>query len=61
MLDELNVMNAVDNAVSLKEIAKMARLSEMIKGTRTSEPLADYVLEKHYQRKHGPGAYYGQR
>lgn len=55
-----NVMKAVDNAVSLEEIARMARLTESVCVARTAEPLADYVLEKHYQRKHGPNAYYGQ-
>jgi len=24
-------------------------------------PLPTYILDKHYGRKHGPGAYYGQR
>jgi L-ribulose-5-phosphate 4-epimerase len=25
------------------------------------KPMPDYILEKHYQRKHGPDAYYGQK
>ena len=24
------------------------------------QPVDDYLLNKHYLRKHGPGAYYGQ-
>jgi hypothetical protein len=24
-------------------------------------PMADYLLERHFRRKHGPDAYYGQR
>jgi len=56
-----DVMKAVDNAVSLEEIARMARLSEMIQGARPAVPLPAFVLEKHYQRKHGPNAYYGQK
>lgn len=49
---------SVYHAVILEEIAKMAYL------TRTLNPtgllLSDAVLNKHYQRKHGSGAYYGQ-
>lgn len=48
---------AVDNAVSLEEIAHMARLTIALGGT---SPLPDYVLDKHFQRKHGSKAYYGQ-
>lgn len=53
-----DVMKAVDNAVSLEAIAKMARLTEQL-GNR--ERLPGYVGEKHYRRKHGKDAYYGQR
>lgn len=52
-----DVMKAVDNAVSLEEIVKMARFTEQIGAV----PLEDYVSEKHYSRKHGPNAYYGQK
>lgn len=49
---------AVYNAVVLEEIAKMALI------TRTVNPeaprLKDALIRKHYQRKHGPDAYYGQ-
>lgn len=48
---------AVDNAIALEAMAKMARLTETL-GRR--EPLPGYIGEKHYQRKHGPNAYYGQ-
>ena len=54
-----DVMKAVDNAVSLEQIARMARLTEQLRGG-SAEPLPAYVSEKHYQRKHGPNAYYGQ-
>ena len=34
-------------------------------GTRMIDPhapeLESYILEKHYRRKHGPNAYYGQQ
>jgi len=55
-----NVTKAVDNAVSLEEIARMARFTEELTGTRPAETLPAYVLEKHYTRKHGKNAYYGQ-
>ena len=50
-------MKAVDNAIALEAMAKMARLTEALGG---KTELCDYVAEKHYSRKHGPGAYYGQ-
>lgn len=52
--------DAVDHAVALEEIAKMARLTEQISFARSPVGLVPYVGEKHYQRKHGKGAYYGQ-
>ena len=58
-----DAMKAVDNAVALEAIARLARLTEQLRGTpevlRTELPA--YVGEKHYQRKHGPNAYYGQK
>lgn len=49
---------AVHNAVVMEEVAKMAFRTEML-GNRRS--LDDYLLDKHYQRKHGKDAYYGQK
>ena len=54
-----NAMDAVHNAVVMEEVAKMAfrsitinpHLAEIDKG----------LLDKHYLRKHGANAYYGQR
>lgn len=50
---------SVRNAVALEAVAGMAV------GTLALNPdapaLESYVLGKHYQRKHGPNAYYGQR
>lgn len=50
---------AVYNAVVLEEIARMAYL------TRAIDPLAprlpDALVRKHFERKHGAGAYYGQK
>ena len=51
-------LNAVHNAVVLEEVAFMdwhALMLEPGKG-----PMQQELLDKHYLRKHGPGAYYGQ-
>jgi len=49
---------AVHNAVVLEEVAKMAYLTRQI---RPDAPVLKNTLKhKHYQRKHGEGAYYGQ-
>jgi L-ribulose-5-phosphate 4-epimerase len=50
-------LDAVHNAVVLEEVAKMAFRTELL-GHR--EPLNQFLLDKHYQRKHGKDAYYGQ-
>lgn len=50
---------AVENAVTLEEIARMALLTEAL---RPSGPtLGTALRRKHHERKHGPLAYYGQR
>ena len=53
--------DAVDHAVALEAIAKMARLTEQIHAAAPAPGLTPYVGEKHYQRKHGKNAYYGQK
>jgi|SRR3972149_4161810 len=52
-----NPANAVHNAVVLEEVAKMAHHSLSLKKL---DGIDQYLLDKHYYRKHGPGAYYGQ-
>ena len=49
---------AVANAVTLEEVAKLALLSLMLEPGRG--PLDAVLREKHFARKHGPDAYYGQ-
>lgn len=49
---------AVYHAVVLEEVAKMAAHTEMINPQAGEAP--QYLLDKHYLRKHGPNAYYGQ-
>ena len=49
---------AVHNAVVLEEVAKMACRTEMIRPDVAPAP--DCIKEKHFMRKHGENAYYGQ-
>ncbi len=49
---------AVHNAVVLEQVAKMAFIAKCVNPDLTMNPL---LIEKHYSRKHGPGAYYGQK
>lgn len=51
-------MNAVHNAVVLEEVAAMAYQARMLNPSIT--PMQQELLDKHFLRKHGPGAYYGQ-
>ncbi len=53
------VAKALDNAIALEAVAEMAIGSWKL-DERTPD-LEPWVLEKHYQRKHGPAAYYGQK
>lgn len=50
---------AVENSIVLDEIADMASMTEVINENCQSIP--DYLLDKHYFRKHGATAYYGQK
>lgn len=56
-----DIVKAVDNAVSLEEIAKMARMTETVNALQMMPTLPQYVQDKHYFRKHGAKAYYGQQ
>lgn len=49
---------AVHNAVVLEEVAKMNFMTEML--NRQVEPAPQCMQDKHFLRKHGPNAYYGQ-
>ena len=50
--------NAVYNAVVLEQVAKMAFISFSVNPNTTMNSL---LIEKHFSRKHGPNAYYGQK
>ena len=49
---------AVHNAVVLEEVAKMALKTELI--NPDVKPAPDSIKDKHFFRKHGANAYYGQ-
>lgn len=50
--------NAVHNAVVLEEVAKMAARTCHL--NPNVQPIAQSLLDRHYLRKHGANAYYGQ-
>lgn len=50
---------AVDHLLALEKIARMALLTRLINPGAKS--LKEYLVKKHFERKHGPKAYYGQR
>ncbi|MFC2167989.1 L-ribulose-5-phosphate 4-epimerase AraD [Acidobacteriota bacterium] len=49
---------ALLNSVALEDVAKMAFGSVLLRPNGI--PFPDYLLRKHFMRKHGPDAYYGQ-
>ena len=51
--------NAVHNAVVLEEVAKMASATYAL--NPNVEPINQALLDKHFLRKHGANAYYGQK
>ena len=55
-----NCRKAVETALILEETAYMALLTEQM-SQRSAEPAPQYLQDKHYFRKHGPNATYGQK
>lgn len=53
-----NAHDAVVNAVVMEEVAKMAFNTFVL--NPGIKPIDDYLLDRHFLRKHGPKAYYGQ-
>ena len=54
-----NCRKAVENALILEETARMALLTRQL--DPQVQPAPQYLLDKHYFRKHGANAYYGQK
>jgi L-ribulose-5-phosphate 4-epimerase len=57
-----DAFKAVENALILEEVCKMAYRTESVAALSDSSNIGieNYLLDKHYQRKHGKNAYYGQ-
>lgn len=53
------VAEAVDNAIALEFVARLA--SDTLRLNPKVAPLSPALLDKHFFRKHGPQARYGQR
>ena len=51
--------NAVHNAVVMEEVARMAWIARGI--NPQLKPIDSWLMNKHFMRKHGPNAYYGQK
>ena len=55
---------AVHNAVVLEQVARMAHEAELSHAAHHPDsllpPMQRELLDRHFLRKHGPGAYYGQ-
>lgn len=54
----IDVEEAVYNAIALEEIARIAFFTVLL---GKKEAVDRELIEKHYRRKHGKGAYYGQK
>lgn len=53
-----NAEKAVYNAVVLEEVARMALFTRQL---GSESPIKQFLLDKHFNRKHGKDAYYGQK
>lgn len=53
-----SIEKAVENAVALEAVAEMCIKTELL--DCEAKPVDRYLLDKHYFRKHGTNAYYGQ-
>lgn len=57
-----NAFASVEAAVVLEQVAMMSYNTEMLmlNANGKTERMQEVLLRKHYDRKHGPNAYYGQ-
>jgi L-ribulose-5-phosphate 4-epimerase len=53
-----NAGEAVENAIALEAVAESSFRTELLRPG--AEQLQPGLLDRHFLRKHGPGAYYGQ-
>ncbi|MEM7394428.1 MAG: L-ribulose-5-phosphate 4-epimerase AraD [Verrucomicrobiota bacterium] len=52
-------MDSLKNSIALESVARMALGAFQLNPELTAMP--EHILNKHYERKHGPDAYYGQK
>lgn len=52
---------AIYHAVVLEEVAKMAFRTQLLRRNQDTESMQQIILDKHFLRKHGKNAYYGQQ
>lgn len=55
----LSAMKAAETAVVLEEVARLAHRTSALNASVT--PISEALLNKHFRRKHGPSATYGQK
>ncbi len=55
----IDAAQAVENAIALESVAASALRTTQLRPD--VHPIGDDLLERHFRRKHGPNAYYGQR
>ncbi len=53
-----DAFDAVHNSVVMEQVAKMAYIAY---GVNPNLTMNEHLIEKHFSRKHGPNAYYGQK
>ena len=53
-----DALEAVENAIALEVVAESSFRTELLRPG--AEPIRSALLDRHFRRKHGPGAYYGQ-
>lgn len=53
-------LDSIHNSIALEMCAQMALTTFRLVPDQPPSPLPAHLLDKHYLRKHGPGAYYGQ-
>ncbi|SKB02847.1 L-ribulose-5-phosphate 4-epimerase [Prosthecobacter debontii] len=54
-----NAQDSLNNSIALEMCAQMALATFALNPSVT--PIPSHILDKHHLRKHGPGAYYGQK
>jgi L-ribulose-5-phosphate 4-epimerase len=54
----IDAAHAAENAIALEIVAEMALVTLLLQPEL--EPIGNDLLQRHFLRKHGPGAYYGQ-